>query len=79
MPRGKGLRRFFGWSWLSGVSLPGFRLPKAAEDELRSEIDEDLSAPEEPPEPLPDAEISEKEREEAVRRDQRELEEKGRR
>ena len=38
-----------------------------------------LDAADEPLEPLPDAEISEKERREAVRRHQRELREKGRR
>ncbi len=62
--------------WFRNI-FPGFRIPKAAEDELEKELDADLHA--EPREPLPDAEISEEEREEAVRRYQRELGEKGRR
>ena len=66
------------WSWWSFSSFfPGFRVPRAAEEELEKELDADLH--EEPREPLPDAEISETEREEAVRRYQRELREKGQR
>jgi len=58
----------------------GFRIPpKAGADELSKELDLDLSEAGEPQEPLPHAEISEEEREEAVRRYQRELKEKGRR
>ena len=58
----------------------GFRIPpKAGSEELSKELDLDLREAGEPLEPLPDAEISEKERQEAVRRYQRELREKGRR
>ena len=58
----------------------GFRVPpKASADELSKELDLDLTEAGEPREPLPDAEISEKERQEAVRRYQRELREKGER
>ena len=53
------------------------RVAKAGRGALKRELDSDLYA--EPQEPLPDAEISEKERQEAVRRYQRELKEKGRR
>ena len=58
----------------------GFRIPpKAGAEELSKEIDLDLTEAGEPLEHLPHAEISEKEREEAMRRYQRELKEKGRR
>ena len=58
----------------------GFRIPpKAGAEELSKEIDLDLSEADEPRVSLPDAEISEEERQEAVRRYQRELKEKGRR
>jgi len=62
--------------WFRNI-FPGYRLPKAAERELEKELDNDLYA--EPQEPLPDAEMSEDERREAVRRYQRELKKKGRR
>ena len=62
--------------WFRNI-FPGFRLPKAAEDELKKELDADLYA--EPQTPIADAEISEKEREEAVRQYKRELRGKGRR
>ena len=62
-------------SWLfRGLRL---RVAKAGREELKRDLD--LAAPGEPREPLPGAEISEKEREEAVRRYQRELKEKGKR
>jgi hypothetical protein len=60
--------------------FPYFQLripPDVGEDELSKELR--LDAADEPQEPLPDAEISEKERQEAVRRYQRELKEKGQR
>ena len=62
-------------SWLfRGLRL---RAAKAGREALKKELD--IASPGEPREPLPDAEISEKERQEAVRRHQRELREKGRR
>ena len=58
----------------------GFRIsPKAGAEELSKDLDLDLSEAGEPQVSLPDAEISEKERQEAVRRYQRELEEKSQR
>jgi hypothetical protein len=69
--------RFYNFP-LSGA-YSGFRVPpKAGADELSKELDLDLTEAGEPLEPLPDAEISEEERQEAVRRYQRELGEKGR-
>ena len=63
-----------------GGAYSGFRIPpKAGAEEPSTDLDLDLSERDEPQEPLPDAEISEKERKEAVRRYQRELREKGRR
>jgi hypothetical protein len=62
--------------WFRNI-FPGFRLPKAAEDELKKELDADLYA--EPQTPIADAEIGEKERQEAVRRYQRQLRERGQR
>jgi len=56
----------------------GFRVPpKAGADELSKELDLDLAEAGEPQEHLPHAEISEEERQEAVRRYQQELKEKG--
>ena len=58
--------------------FPYFQLkipPDIGEEQLSKELR--LDAADEPREPLPHAEISEKEREEAVRRYQRELKEKG--
>ncbi len=61
-------------SWLfRGLRL---RVAKAGREALKREPDSDLYA--EPQEHLPDAEITEAERLEAVRRYQRELREKGR-
>jgi hypothetical protein len=58
----------------------GFRIPpKAGAEELSKELDLDLTEAGEPQEHLPHAEISEEEREEAVRRYQHELKEKGQR
>jgi len=58
----------------------GFRIsPKPGAEELSKDLDLDLSEAGEPHVALPDAEISEKERQEAVRRYQRELREKSRR
>ena len=70
--------RFYNFP-LSGA-YSGFRIPpKAGAEELSKELDLDLTEAGEPREHLPHAEISEKERQEAVRRHQRELREKGRR
>jgi len=61
-----------------GIPFPGFQMPlDAGSEEAREELD--LATPGEPRVSLPDAEISEKERQEAVRQYKRELEEKGRR
>jgi hypothetical protein len=61
---------------MSGA-FSGFRIPPSAgADELSKEMDLDLAEAHEPQEHLPDAEISEAEREEAVQRYQRELREK---
>ncbi len=58
----------------------GFRIPpKAGAEELPKELDLDLTEAGEPQEPLPDSEISEAERQKAVRRYQRELRDRGRR
>ena len=63
-----------------GGAYSGFRIPpEAGAEEPSTELDLDLMDASEPLEPLPDAQISEKERQEAVRRYQRELKEKGRR
>jgi len=75
-------RRFFSHVRLLPIFpyFPYFQLripPDIGEEQLSKELR--LDAADEPPEPLPDAEISEKERQEAVRRYQRELREKGRR
>ena len=70
--------RFYNFPYSGAYS--GFRIPpKAGAEELSKELDLDLTEASEPQEPLPHAEISEKERQEAVRRYQRELKEKGRR
>jgi hypothetical protein len=53
--------------------------PRPTAEELSKDLDLDLTEAGEPAEPLPDAEISEEERREAVRRYRRELEEKGQR
>ena len=70
--------RFYNFP-LSGA-YSGFRVPpKAGADELSKELDLDLAEAREPLEPIADAEITEEERREAVRRYQREFKEKGRR
>ena len=70
--------RFYNFP-LSGA-YSGFRVPpKAGADELSKELDLDLTEAGEPRVSLPDAGISEEEREAAVRRYQTELAEKGRR
>ena len=57
-----------------------FRVARqAGEEELLRDLRDLTAPPGEPQEPLADAEISEKERQEAVRRYQRELKEEGRR
>jgi len=64
--------------WALGIPFPGFNMPvDAGQEELREE--RDIAAPGEPQEPLPHAEISEEEREEALREYKRELEDKERR
>jgi hypothetical protein len=74
----KVLARSFDRFWALGIPFPGFNMPlDAGKDEAREELD--LAAPGEPQEHLPHAEISEEEREEAVRRYQTELEEEGKR
>jgi len=74
----RSLARSFDRFWALGIPFPGFNMPvDAGKEEAREELD--LAAPDEPLEPLPHAEISEKDRQEAVRRYQRELKEKGRR
>ena len=74
----KVLARSFDRFWALGIPFPGFNMPlDAGDEEAREELD--LATPGEPQEHLPHAEISEKEREEAVRRYQRELREKGQR
>jgi len=67
-------------AWFYNIHGLGLRmLPKPGAREPSTEIDLDLIAAGEPQEPLPGAEISEEERQEAVRRHQRELREKGKR
>ena len=74
------LRFFRFYNFPKSGAYSGFRVPpKAGADELSKELDLDLTEAGEPQEPLPDAEISQEERQEAVRRYQRELAEKGRR
>jgi len=74
----KVLARSFDRFWALGIPFPGFHMPvDAGREEAREELD--LAAPGEPQEPLPHAEISEEERQEAVCRYQRELREKGQR
>jgi hypothetical protein len=64
---------------MSGA-FSGFRIPAGAgAHELSKEMDLDLAEAHEPQEHLPDAEISEAEREVAVHRYQRELSEKDQR
>ena len=74
-----GAFRFFRlYNFPKSGAYSGFRVPpKAGADELSKELDLELTDAGEPQEPLPDAEISEDERREAVRRYQREFEEKG--
>jgi len=77
---GRFFRRFRFYNFPYSGAYSGFRVPpKAGAEELSKELDLDLADPDQPQEPLPDAEISEKERREAVRRYQRELKDKGRR
>jgi len=71
------LFRPFRYYHIPGGNVPTPPGPTAAE--LSKDLDLDLGEGAEPREPLPDAEITEKERQEAVRRYQRELREKGRR
>ena len=74
----RSLARSFDRFWALGIPFPGFHMPvDAAKEEAREELE--LAAPGEPQEHLPHAEISEKERQEAVRRRQRELRERGQR
>ena len=78
-PVGSVFRRFRFYNFPLSGAYSGFRVPpKAGADELSKELDLELTEAGEPQEPLPDAEISEDERREAVRRYQRELKEKGR-
>jgi len=73
-------RRFRFYNFPLSGAYSGFRVPpKAGAEELSKELDLDLTEAGEPRVSLPDAEISEAERQEAVRRRQRELEEEGRR
>ena len=76
-----GAFRFFRfYNFPKSGAYSGFRVPpKAGADELSKELDLDLTEAGEPLEPLPNAEISEEERQEAVRRYQRELKEQGKR
>ena len=77
---GRVFRRFRFYNFPLSGAYSGFRVPpKAGAEELSKELDLDLTEAGEPRVSLPDAEISEKERQEAVRRYQRELEEEGRR
>jgi hypothetical protein len=77
---GRFFKRFRFYNFPLSGAYSGFRIPpKAGAEELSKELDLDLTEAGEPRVSLPDAEISEKEREEAVRRYQRELKEKGRR
>ena len=79
-PVGSVFKRFRFYNFPLSGAYSGFRIPpEAGADELSKELDLDLTEAGEPQEHLPDAEITEKEREEAVRRYQRELKEKGRR
>jgi hypothetical protein len=77
---GRVFRPFRFYNFPKSGAYSGFRYPpKAGAEELSKELDLDLTEADEPQEPLPGAEISEKERRKAVRRYQRELKEKGRR
>ena len=79
-PVGSVFKRFRFYNFPLSGAYSGFRIPpKAGSEELSKELDLDLTEAGEPQEHLPDAEISEEEREEAVRRYQRELKEKGQR
>jgi hypothetical protein len=64
-----GAFRFFRfYNFPKSGAYSGFRIPpKAGADELSKELDLDLTEAGEPRVSLPDAEISEKERQEAVR------------
>ena len=77
---GRVFRRFRFYNFPLSGAYSGFRVPpKAGAEELSKELDLDLTEAGEPRVSLPDAEISEEARQEAVRRYQRELEEEGRR
>ena len=77
---GRFFRRFRFYNFPHSGAYSGFRIPpQAGAEELSKDLDLDLSEAGEPQEPLPDAEISEEERQDAVRRYKRELEEKARR
>ena len=72
------LVRCFDRFWALGIPFPGIHMPlDAGREEAREELD--LAAPGEPHVSLPNAQISEVERQEAVRRYKRELEEERRR
>jgi hypothetical protein len=85
MPRFlKALLRFLGRLFrpFRYYHIPGGNVPTPpgpTADELSEELDLDLTDAGEPRVSLPDAEISERQRQEAVRRYQRELKEKGQR
>ena len=65
----KVLARSFDRFWALGIPFPGVNMPlDAGKEEAREELE--LAAPGEPQEHLPDAEISEKERQKAGRRHQ---------
>ena len=74
-----GAFRFFRfYNFPKSGAYSGFRVPpEAGADELSKELDLDLTEAGEPLEPIADAEITEEERREAVRRYQQELKEKG--
>ena len=76
-----GAFRFFRfYNFPKSGAYSGFRVPpEAGADELSKELDLDLTEAGEPLVPIADAEITEEERREAVRRYQRELREKDKR
>ena len=77
---GRFFRRFRFYNFPYSGAYSGFRIPpQAGAEELSKDLDLDPSEAGEPVEPLADAEISEEERQDAVRRYKRELEKKARR
>jgi len=79
-PLGRVFKRFRFYNFPLSGAYSGFRIPpKEGAEELSKELDLDLTEGGEPQVGLPEAELSEKERQEAVRQYKRELEEKGRR